>query len=53
MAVEALQPLVDDGRADRVSCSVIRSSRSAVGMQTHITVGEKAPEILNLESIGV
>lgn len=53
MAVQSLKPMIDDGRADSVSCTILRSSRSSVGMQTRIAVGQEAPQVLNLDSIGV
>lgn len=53
VAVRALQPLVDDGRADQIDIEAKTSYRNAAGLQINITDAQGEPQTLNLDRIGI
>lgn len=53
VAVKALQPMIDDGRATEIEVSADIATRNAVGMTTKIVDARGEPDLLVIPSLGV
>jgi phage gp46-like protein len=53
LAVSAVQPIVDDGRASEIEVQSVLRTRNNVGMKINITDAEGNVETLSFDSLGV
>lgn len=53
VAANALQPIVDDGRAQTIEVETTVLARNAIGLQTEILTADGSIEELTLPSLGV